>query len=203
VARTNTHQNHGERKNKKGIVRYAVVGLGYISQDAVLPAFFHASENSELRALVTDDPVKAKRLSKKYDVPRTYAYKDFDLCLRSGEIDAVYIALPNSMHRAYAVAAANAGIHVLCEKPMAMDELECQAMMTAAENDGVRLMIAYRFHFESANLRAIETIRSGKLGQPRMFSSVFSQQVATGNIRLNRELGGGSVWDLVDSPALS
>jgi predicted dehydrogenase len=196
MARKNAHRDKNLRKKTDATVRYAVVGLGYISQDAVLPAFFNARKNSELRALVTNDPVKATRLSKEYDVPHTYAYEDFDLCLNSGEIDAVYIALPNSMHRAYAVAAANAGIHVLCEKPMAMDELECQAMITAAEDNGVKLMIAYRLHFESANLSAIETIRSGKIGKPRMFSSVFSQQVAAGNIRLDRKLGGGPVWDM-------
>lgn len=177
-------------------MRYAVVGLGYISQDATLPAFINARKNSEVRALVTADPTKARRLSEKYDVPFFYPYEEFDLCLKSGEIDAVYIALPNSMHHAYAVAAANAGIHVLCEKPMAMDETECQSMITAAEENGVKLMIAYRLHFERANLNAVEAIHSGKIGPPRIFSSVFTQQTAGGNIRLKRELGGGPVWDV-------
>lgn len=185
---------NGHRNKDK--VRYAVVGLGHISQDATLPAFFNARKNSEVRALVTVDPVKARRLSNKYGVPLFYSYEEFDLCLKSGEIDAVYIALPNSMHQAYAVAAANAGIHVLCEKPMAMDETECQAMVNAAEENGVKLMIAYRLHFERANLSAVEAIRSGKIGNPRIFSSVFTQQVAPGNIRLKRELGGGPVWDV-------
>jgi predicted dehydrogenase len=196
--RSNSGQTKATRENKikSKVVRYAVVGLGYIAQDAILPAFANATKNSELRALVTDDPVKAKRLGEKYDVPLTYTYEELDLCLKSGEIDAVYIALPNAMHRAYATAAANAGIHVLCEKPMAMDELECQAMITAAEDGGVKLMIAYRLHFESANLRAIEIVESGKIGKPRTFNAMFSQQVATGNVRLNRELGGGPVWDM-------
>jgi len=185
---------NGYRNKDK--VRYAIVGLGYISQDATLPAFFNARKNSEVRALVTEDPVKARRLSNKYDVPLFYSYEEFDLCLKSGEIDAVYIALPNSMHQAYAVAAANAGIHVLCEKPMAMDEAECQAMVNAAEENGVKLMIAYRLHFERANLSAVEAIRSGKIGNPRIFSSIFTQQIAPGNIRLKRELGGGPVWDV-------
>ena len=172
-----------------------MVGLGYISQDATLPAFLNAKRNSEVRALITADPLKARRLSDKYDVPFFYPYEEYDLCLKSGEIDAVYIALPNSMHQAYAVAAANAGIHVLCEKPMAMNETECQSMITAAEENGVKLMIAYRLHFERANLNAIEAIRSGKIGKPRIFSSVFTQQTASGNIRLKRDLGGGPVWD--------
>ena len=195
MAGTNSNQNgHHKDSNKK--VRYAVVGLGYISQDAVLPAFPHARQNSELRALVTQDPVKARKLSKKYDVPVVYSYEEYDRCLKSGEIDAVYIALPNSMHHAYAVAAANAGIHVLCEKPMAMDETECESMITAAEENGVKLMIAYRLHFERANLNAIKAIRSGRIGKPRIFSSVFTQQVPAGNIRLSRDLGGGPIGDL-------
>jgi len=196
MVKSKSYRYKSRRKKDKNRVRYAVVGLGYISQDATLPAFFNARKNSEVRALVTEDPVKARRLSEKYDVPLFYSYEEFDLCLKSGEIDAVYIALPNSMHFAYAVAAANAGIHVLCEKPMALDESECQAMITAAEENAVKLMIAYRLHFERANLNAIEAIRSGKIGKPRIFSSVFTQQATPGNIRLKRELGGGPVWDI-------
>ena len=74
--------------------RYAVVGLGYIAQVAVLPAFSKA-KNSELVALVSDDPTKLKKLSRKYRVPFTYSYDEYDECLNSGEVDAVYIALPN------------------------------------------------------------------------------------------------------------
>jgi glucose-fructose oxidoreductase len=196
MARTNSKGILGEAGKRSDKVRYAVVGLGYIAQDAILPAFANSKENSELRALVTDDPIKAKRLSKQYDVPSTYTYEEFDACLKSGEIDAVYIALPNNMHSAYAVAAANVGVHVLCEKPMATNEEECQGMIAATEDNGVKLMIAYRLHFDAANLRAIESIRSGKIGKPRIFTSTFSQQISLGNVRLNREMGGGPVWDM-------
>jgi glucose-fructose oxidoreductase len=79
---------------------------------------------------------------------------------------------------------------------MALDEGECQGMIAAAAENGVKLMIAYRLHFERANLSAVEAIRSGKIGTPRIFSSVFTQQAAPGNIRLKRELGGGPVWDV-------
>src|SRR5579863_9237338 len=96
-------------------VRYAVVGLGYIAQAAVLPAFAHARENSELAALVSGDPQKLKVLSRKHKVDRTYSYEAFGECLKSGDVDAVYISLPNHMHRAYAESAADAGIHILCE----------------------------------------------------------------------------------------
>lgn len=99
------------------------------------------------------------------------------------------------MHRAYTEAAAHAGIHVLCEKPMAMDELECESMIAAAEKSRINLMIAYRLHFERGNLQAIEWIKSGKIGDPRIFSSVFSQQVKAGNSRLKEE-NGGPLYDL-------
>jgi predicted dehydrogenase len=116
-----------DRKNGK--VRYAVVGLGYISQIAVLPAFAHARSNSTLTALVSGDPKKLKSLSRKYGTKHNYSYEQYADCLASGEVDAVYIALPNHMHRAYTEAAARAGIHVLCEKPMALEETDCQAMI--------------------------------------------------------------------------
>jgi glucose-fructose oxidoreductase len=163
---------------------------------AVLPAFAHAKRNCELKALVTDDPTKARQLSRKYRVPFTYSYENYDRCLHSGEIDAVYIALPNSMHHAYAMSALEAGIHVLCEKPLAIDEAQCEAMIDAAAQSGAKLMTAYRLHFDKANLQAVEIVRSGKLGNPRLFASTFGMQVREDNIRLSRALGGGPLWDL-------
>lgn len=177
-------------------VRYAVVGLGYIAQVAVLPAFEHARRNSELTALVSDDPVKLKKLARKYRVPNTYSYDEYTACLESGNVDAVYIALPNSMHREYTERAAAAGVHVLCEKPMAIDEDDCESMIQQAADHNVRLMIAYRLHFEAANLAAIAWARSGKLGEPRIFNSVFTMDVKAGDIRLDRELGGGDLYDI-------
>jgi predicted dehydrogenase len=177
-------------------VRYAVVGLGHIAKAAVLPAFANATENSELRALVSGDPVKLGELSRTYDVPRTFSYEQYDECLRSGEVDAVYIALPNSMHCEYSVAAARAGIHVLCEKPMAVTEADCERMMREARQHQVRLMIANRLHFDSSHLEAIKIVASGQLGIPRIFTSVLTFQVKEGNVRLDRELGGGPLYDI-------
>jgi len=183
-------------KGKRGKVRYAVVGLGYIAQIAILPAFSHARENSELTALVSSDPKKLKQLSRKYGVERTYSYEQFGDCLKSGEVDAVYIALPNSMHRAYTDAAAQAGIHILCEKPMALNETDCDAMIAATDEVHVKLMIAYRLHFERGNLNAVKMVNSGKIGDPRIFTSVFSQQIKPGNSRLQAGLGGGALYDM-------
>jgi predicted dehydrogenase len=177
-------------------IRYAVVGLGHIAQVAVLPAFAHAARNSTLAALVSDDPEKLRQLGQRYDVKLAYSYEQYNDCLRSGDVDAVYIALPNSMHAEYSIRAARAGVHVLCEKPMAVSERECQAMIRAAQKHKVKLMIAYRLHFEEANLKAIEIAKSGKLGETRFFSSVFGLQVKEGNIRTQAELGGGTLYDL-------
>src|SRR5580704_1491704 len=145
-------------------VRYAVVGLGHIAQVAVLPAFAHAQENSELRALISGDPAKLQELSKAYQVPLTYSYEQYQECLHSGEVDAVYIALPNSMHCEYSVAAARAGIHVLCEKPMAVTEQECERMILEARHGQVRLMIANRLQFDSSHQKAVTIVASGQLG---------------------------------------
>jgi len=185
-----------ERPGKK--VRYAVVGLGWFAQTAVLPAFAHARKNCELAALVSDDKVKLARLGRKYRVGNLASYDECPEALTAAGVDAVYIALPNDLHRDYTVAAAQAGIHVLCEKPMAVTEEESEEMIRAADAHDVRLMIAYRRHFEEANLKAAEIVNSGKIGEPRIFSSVFTMQVEDAdNIRLNPiAKGGGTLYDI-------
>ena len=182
--------------SKPDKIRYAVVGLGHIAQVAVLPAFAHA-ENSVLSALVSDDSEKLEKLGRKYKVKTRFSYDRYDECLQSGVVDAVYIALPNHLHREYAERAARAGVHVLCEKPMAVTEEDCLSMIRVAEENDVKLMVAYRLHFEEANLKAIELVQGGRLGDPRLFDSVFTMTVKEGDIRLNpRELGGGTLYDI-------
>ncbi len=183
-------------QNRPQRIRYAVVGLGHISQAAVLPAFKNAADNSELKALVSNDPVKLKQLAKKHKVDRIYTYDEYDACLQSGLIDAVYIALPNHMHAEYTIRAARAGIHVLCEKPMAVTENECREMIQVAAAHRVKLMVAYRLHFEETNLKAAELVRGGALGEPKYFESCFSMQVKSGGIRVQREAGGGALYDI-------
>lgn len=179
-----------------GPVRYGVVGLGWIAQEAVLPAFRRAP-GARLTALVSDDPVKLRVLGRKYRVDRLHTYAQYGECLASGAVDAVYIALPNDMHAEYTVRAAEAGIHVLCEKPMAVTEEECRRMIDATRRHEVRLMIAYRLHLEAANLDAIRIARSGRLGDVRLFNSLFTMRVTDpGNIRLKPEKGGGTLYDI-------
>jgi predicted dehydrogenase len=181
---------------KGGKVRYAVVGLGHIAQAAVLPAFRHAAKNSELYALISDDPKKQRELARRYRVPIVGSYDEYADLLRSGEIDAVYIAVPNSLHCDFTIPAADAGVHVLCEKPLAVTEEDCERMIRACERNNVKLMTAYRLHFEKSNLEAIKKVQSGAIGEPRFFNSIFSMQVKSGNIRLKKKLGGGPLLDL-------
>ncbi|MGH8298850.1 MAG: Gfo/Idh/MocA family protein [Steroidobacteraceae bacterium] len=177
-------------------IRYAVVGLGHIAQVAILPAFAQAGQNSALTALVSDDPEKLRKLSRGYGVSHLCSYDDADELFESGEVDAVYITLPNSMHREYTERAARAGLHVLCEKPMAVTSEDCRRMIDVTRENDVRLMIAYRLHFERGNLEAAAMAHSGTLGDLRFFTSNFSMQVAPENFRSSRKLGGGPLYDI-------
>jgi glucose-fructose oxidoreductase len=155
----------------------------------------NAKGNSELTALVSDDEQKLRALSKAYKVPHCYTYEEYDECLRSGNIDAVYLSLPNDQHCEFTVRAARAGIHVLSEKPLAMDEHECHEMIRACSRNNVKLMSAYRLHFQEANLEAIKLVQSGKIGDARFFNSTFSMQVKKG-IRTQKIHGGGTLYDI-------
>jgi predicted dehydrogenase len=176
------------------LIRYAVVGLGHIAQVAMLPAFAHARRNSRLTAVVSADRTKRREIAKRYRLDQTFSYDQFDDCLRS--VDAVYIALPNSMHAEYTIRAARAGVHVLCEKPMAVSADECRQMIAACRQAKVKLMIAYRLHFEALNLAAMDLARSGQLGELKFFNSSFSMTVRRGDIRTKRACGGGSLYDI-------
>lgn len=179
-----------------GVVRYAVVGLGHIAQVAVLPAFANA-QNSVLVALVSGDAEKREALQRSHNVALATDYDGYDELVASGEVDAVYIALPNHLHRDFTLRAARADVHVLCEKPLAVSEAECEQMIRACEDAGVRLMTAYRLHFEAATLEVAEIARSGRLGDVRFFTSSFSQDMKAPDSRLiPLEQGGGSVFDL-------
>jgi glucose-fructose oxidoreductase len=175
-------------------LRFAVIGAGHIAQVAVLPAFEHA-ENAKLAAIVSGDPEKRDLLGQRHEVPAV-DYAECGRLLSSDEVDAVYIAVPNHLHAHYAQLAAKHGKHVLCEKPMAPTEEDCQQMIAACNDAGVRLMIAYRLHFEPAHMRAVELVQRGTIGRPVYFTSAFSQDVSPGDIRLvATERGGGPMFD--------
>ena len=175
-------------------IRYGVVGLGHIAQVAVIPAFAHARRNSQLVAVVSGDRTKRGEVARRYRIDHAFTYEEFDECLRV--VDAVYIALPNSMHADYTIRAARAGVHVLCEKPMAVTVEECRQMIAACRQAKVKLMIAYRLHFEGLNLAAIDIARSGQLGALKFFNSSFAMTVRPGDIRTKRAFGGGTLYDI-------
>jgi predicted dehydrogenase len=177
-------------------LRFAVVGLGHIAQAAVLPAFRHARPHVELTALVSGTRSKLKQLSSRYRVKHAVSYADADKLFDSGAIDAVYIATPNTEHTEWVIRAAEAGLHVLCEKPLATSVEDCERMIDACERNDVKLMTAYRLHFERCNLEVANLVRKKRIGAARYFDSQFSMQVKGDNIRLDRALGGGPEWDI-------
>jgi predicted dehydrogenase len=183
-------------RTKSAPLRFAVVGLGHIAQAAVLPAFKHARPYVELTALVSGTRSKLTQLGKRYRVEHRVTYAEAEKLFDSGAIDAVYVATPNTEHSQWVIRAANAGLHVLCEKPLGGSVRECERMIDACARNSVELMTAYRLHFERCNLEVAEIVRRKKLGEPRFFDSQFSMQVKAGNIRTRGDLAGGPVWDI-------
>jgi predicted dehydrogenase len=177
------------------MIKYAVVGAGWISQQAFLPGIGQ-STNSEVTAIVTGDRDRAARLADFHGVGQIVDYDGYDVLLRSFDVDAVYIALPNHLHADYAVRAARAGKHVLVEKPLATSEQDALAMIAAAREAGVFLMTAYRLHNEPGTVAVLEHIRNDAIGRPLFFQSVFSFQAAPDNHRLKATTWGGPLQDV-------
>ncbi|QDI82850.1 Gfo/Idh/MocA family oxidoreductase [Methylorubrum populi] len=180
-------------------VRYAVVALGDISQEAMLPGVAHTG-NSEVTAFVTGDPEKARRVGELYGVTDSYGYDEFGALLASGTIDAIYLATPNWRHAEFAIPALKAGIHVLVEKPLEISSEKCREIMAAQAGSSAKLMVAYRLHFEPATLATIDLIRSGKLGEILTFSSTFTQMVSPENHRAKSGVAAGPIFDMGPYP---
>jgi predicted dehydrogenase len=177
------------------MIRYAVVGAGWISQEAFIPGVAQ-SGNSRIEAIVTGDLAKAGKLADFHGIPHIVSYADYDALLAGDTVDAVYIALPNSMHADYAIRAAKSGKHVMVEKPLAVSIAESEAMIAAARANNVFLMTAYRLHNEPGTVGLLEKIREGAIGKPLFFQSVFAFQMAPGNHRLKAEHWGGALQDV-------
>jgi predicted dehydrogenase len=178
-------------------VGYAIVGLGRISMGHFIPGIKDAKQ-SKLTGLVSGHRDKAEKNAAEYNIPTSaiYNYENFDSIRDNKQIDAVYIALPNGMHAEYTIRAAKAGKHVLCEKPMAVSVAESEAMIKACRDSKVKLMIAYRCQLEPTNSRAIEIIRSGKLGVIQEIESANGFNIGP-DWRLNKKLaGGGPLMDV-------
>ncbi|WP_322102222.1 Gfo/Idh/MocA family oxidoreductase [Paraburkholderia sp. J41] len=187
----------GLGKDRK--IRYAIVGVGDISQEAMMPGFDHTG-NSEITALVSGDLEKARKVGEKYDVTDIYGYEQFDQMLASGKVDAIYLATPNWRHAEFAIPALKAGVHVLVEKPLEVSTQQCEAIMQAVQASSAKLMVAYRLHFEPGTLDTIERIRSGDLGEVALFTSTFTQKVDPANHRAKHGVQAGPIFDMGPYP---
>src|SRR5262245_47390396 len=185
-------QQPSEQKSKT--VGFALVGIGSLTMGQLLPAFADCRVARPV-ALVSGHPEKAKQQAARYgvDPKNIYNYENFDSIKDNPAVDVVYVVLPNGMHAEYTIRAAQAGKHVLCEKPMANTPAECQAMIGACQKAARKLMIAYRLHYEPVTQKAIELARSPEA------VGVIKQITAEGGFnigdptqwRLNRKLAGG------------
>lgn len=184
-----------KNRSRRDPIRFAVIGQGHFAQTSILPAFENA-RGCELTALFSDDVTKLRALRKQYDVEYALPYDQLAEFLESGAVDAVYVAVPNDLHALFTERAAGAGVHVLCEKPIAANSAQAARMIAACARGGVKLMIAYRLHFEPANLAAMEIVRGGEIGEARFLSTVFSQQVTPANTRTQGEHAGGPLRDV-------
>ncbi|HEY0553566.1 MAG TPA: Gfo/Idh/MocA family oxidoreductase [Thermoanaerobaculia bacterium] len=182
-----------------GRIGYAIVGLGRIALEEMVPAIVQ-SKRSKVTALVSGHPEKAAAVAREYGIdPRNiYDYKNYEEMRNNPAVQAVYIALPNSMHAEYTVRAAQAGKHVLCEKPMATSSRDCQRMIDACKAAGKKLMIGYRQQCEPYNREVIRRARAKDFGDLKLITADNGQNQGDPNQwRLKRALsGGGSLPDV-------
>ena len=183
-------------------VGIALVGLGAYALGQIAPSF-GATRHARLAGLVSGNAGKAQAVADAYglDAAHVYGYDDFDRIAQDDAIDAVYILLPNTLHREWTERAFAAGKHVLCEKPMAPTAADCRAMMEAAARADRQLMIGYRAQYDPYNLRAIEEIRSGAIGTPRLVIADHGRILDPSETRdqwraKQRLAGGGSLYDI-------
>ncbi|NEX62125.1 Gfo/Idh/MocA family protein [Noviherbaspirillum galbum] len=174
-------------------VGFAVVGLGRIAVNEMLPAFAR-SKHARVTSLVSGDRDKALKIARQYGIPEqaVFDYRDHDRLADHKATQAVYIALPNSMHAEYTVRAAQAGKHVFCEKPMANSVAECQQMIDACAKAQRLLMIAYRSQYEANDRAILKMVRARRLGTLREFiSSNCQNQGDPDQWRHKKALAGG------------
>jgi predicted dehydrogenase len=187
------------KDNKLGI---ALVGLGSYSTYQLGPALLQ-TKNCYLSGIVTGTPSKEQAWTEKYAVPQKniYNYQNFDSIASNPDIDIVYVVLPVSMHREFTIRAAQAGKHVICEKPMALSVKECEEMIAACKKADRMLSIGYRLHFEPYNMEMI------RLGQQKVYGKLLEIDCANGFTygpntdptiwRLKKSMaGGGGLMDM-------
>jgi predicted dehydrogenase len=182
-----------------GRIRYAVVGLGHLALEEILPALT-ACKKSKLMALVSGSPAKMNKVAAQYGVKtqNCYSYDTYDQLKNNQEVDVIYIVLPNALHKEYVIRGAKAGKHILCEKPMATSAKECEEMIAACRNANVKLMIAYRIQYEPHNRKLRELVKNQTFGAPKFIEASNSQSSANpAHWRHKKALaGGGALPDI-------
>lgn len=177
----------------------ALVGLGNYATNQLAPALLE-TEQCRLTGIVTGTPAKIDRWRTEYDIPEknVYNYETFDQIGDNPEIDVVYVVLPNSMHAEYAIRAAEAGKHVITEKPMATSVRDCERMIEACEKAGVKLSVGYRLHFEPHHQEIMRLGREQVYGRPTVVEASFSfTSRNTEAWRFSKEMaGGGALLDV-------
>ena len=177
-----------------GVVRWGILSTANIGVRKVIPATQEA-ERCEVVAIASRDGERAARTAAELGIPR--AHEGYEALLADPDVDAVYIPLPNSEHAAWTIAAARAGKHVLCEKPLAMTAAEAEEMVRACANEGVLLMEAFMYRLHPSWEAVRDLVASGRIGRVRAVQSWFSYfNDDPGNIRNAPELGGGALYDI-------
>jgi predicted dehydrogenase len=178
----------------KVVVRWGILGAAWIAKERVIPAL-QAAKNTEVVAIASRNKKKSNALAEHFHIPR--AYESYEELLNDPEIDAVYIPLPNHLHAEWTIRAAEAGKHVLCEKPAGLNVKEVEEMVTACRNNQVVFMEAFAFRSHPDWQRLKEMIDSRYIGEIRNVQARYSISVESkDDIRLNPTLGGGVLYDL-------
>jgi len=184
-------ENVLEEGKKLGV---ALVGLGSYSTYQLAPALLETN-HCYLAGIVTGTPEKEKTWAEKYSIPKEsiYNYENFDTIIKNDSIDIVYVVLPNSMHADFCIRAARAGKHVICEKPMAMNVEECDAIITACKKANVKLSVGYRLHSEPYTQEVQRMVREKTFGVIRYVNAEagYWSDSHPNQWRLDKKLSGG------------
>ncbi|MFL5695111.1 MAG: Gfo/Idh/MocA family protein, partial [Ktedonobacteraceae bacterium] len=176
------------------ICNWGILGPGFVATRAILPAMQHVSKARAL-AIASRNRERAQAVAQQFGVK--HVYSDYQALLDDREIDAVYIALPNHLHHPWTLRAAEAGKHVLCEKPLAMSASEGTEMISACQRANVLLMEAVMYRFHPRILFLKQLLESGKLGALRFLHAAFSFPFNNpNNYRSQQEYGGGALLDV-------
>jgi predicted dehydrogenase len=175
-------------------VRWGVLSTADIALGKVIPGM-RRSQRCEVLAIASRDAERARRVAASHAIPR--AHGSYEALLADPDVDAVYIPLPNHLHAQWTIAAARAGKHVLCEKPLALTAADAQEMAVACEAAGVLLMEAFMYRHHPSWVAVRELVASGRLGRLRAVDSWFSySNEDPANIRNIAEAGGGALYDI-------